>query len=369
MLFLLAKDWLLCCRLCTRRCVGSWTIGRWPAQAQTRRRVLKPLVVIVPVFDEEGVVAVFHEQLLSVLQALDVPSWSVLYVDDGSTDNTPTLLERLAEDDQRVGFLRLTRNFGHQVALTAGLDHVGDRVVITMDGDGQHPPEMIPDMLNLYRAGHELVVTQRMDEGGGLALKRWTSNGFYWLVGKIADSPILRGAADYRLMGPSVVEAITSMREHHRFFRGLIAWSGYKPVILPYVAKPRLGGRSKYTWRKMLKLALDAIFSFSLVPLRLGIFLGMFFLLLAVMEVLYVTSFWIRGLESTLAPGWSSLMFMMLIVGGITMIILSIIGLYVGYIFQEVKRRPVYIVDKIRASSLTTEAAPEDRKNPAQVDT
>ena len=155
---------------------------------------------------------------------------------------------------------------------------------------------------------------------------------------------MIPGAADFRLISRQVVEALRKMPEYHRFLRGMVAWVGYRSVILPYTQQERLGGRSKYTLRKMLKLALDATFSFSLVPLYVGISLGVFFLVLAVIEVIYVLSFWVRGLQSGLAPGWSSLMFILLVVGGILMILMGFIGVYVGYIFQEVKHRPIYIL-------------------------
>ena len=176
------------------------------------------------------------------------------------------------------------------------------------------------------------------------SFKRWTSALFYRLINQIGSTQITPGAADFRLLTRQVVEALCSMPEYHRFLRGMVAWVGYKSVILPYTPPPRMAGKSKYSLGKMLRLSMDAIFSFSLVPLYIGISLGVLMLLLALVEMIYVLSFWVTGNISNLAPGWSSLMFILLMVGGFLMISIGVIGVYIGYIFQEVKGRPVYLV-------------------------
>lgn len=213
-----------------------------------------------------------------------------------------------------------------------------------MDADGQHPPELIPEMIALIRQGYDIVQTQRLDEAQPASFKKWTSALFYRLINLMSGTNILPGAADFRALSRQAVEALKAMPEYHRFLRGMVAWIGYRTVILPYHPRQRLAGRSKYSLRKMLRLAMDAIFSFSLVPLYIGISLGVLFLFLAVLEMAYVLSFWITGRTSNLAPGWSSLMFVLLIIGGTIMVLLGFIGLYIGYIFQEVKRRPVYLL-------------------------
>jgi polyisoprenyl-phosphate glycosyltransferase len=301
------------------------------------------LTVVVPVYNEEAALPTFHTELRAVLEGLRLP-YTILYVDDGSSDATPRQLDDLAESDPRVRALHLSRNFGHQAALTAGLDHAEGDVVITLDGDGQHPPELIPEMLRLHAAGYEIVQTQRLDTAGTSAFKRWTAGLFYALINRVGDTHIQPGAADFRLLSRAAADGLRQMQERHRFLRGMVSWMGFRTIILPYKPTERIAGASKYSLRKMVRLALDATFSFSLAPLWIGLSVGLLFFLLACVEAVYVLSFWVRGQASGLAPGWSSLMFMLLIVGGVLTTLLGFIGVYVGYIFQEVKQRPIYLV-------------------------
>lgn len=303
--------------------------------------------IVVPVYNEDKVLETFHRQLRQVIDKLP-HNFKIYYINDGSSDGTSDLLQKVVETDERVIAVELSRNFGHQAALTAGLDLANGDVVITMDGDGQHPPELIPQMIDLFRAGYDIVLTQRTNDQKLPFFKRQTSILFYRILNQIADTKIAPGTADCRLMSRVVVDAFKQMQEYHRFLRGMIPWMGYKTVILPYSAPERLGGKSKYSLRKMAKLAMDAIFSFSLIPLQVGIALGFLFFILAGIEVVYVLSFWFCGQQSLLTPGWSSLMFMLLLVGGILMVIMGFIGIYVGYIFQEVKHRPIYLVRTIQ---------------------
>lgn len=299
--------------------------------------------IVVPVFNEEETVMRFHEQLRQVIDSLSY-DFKIYYVNDGSTDGTRKILEGLAREDERLVVVELSRNFGHQAALTAGLDLAQAKYVITMDGDGQHPPAMIPEMLQMAEAGYDIVLTQRIDGQGESIFKRWTSHLFYSLMNRVGDTKILPGTADFRLMEKQVVHALREMREYHRLLRGMVAWVGYRSVILPYQLSERLGGQSKYSLRKMIRLGMNAIFSFSLVPLYISLSVGVTFLLLAFAEMVYVLSFWISGQQARLEPGWSSLMFVLLVVGGSLMITVSVIGIYIGYMFQEVKRRPIYLV-------------------------
>jgi len=300
------------------------------------------LAVVVPVFNEQAALPAFHARLTGVLESLP-NAWRLLYVDDGSVDDTPHLLQALSAADERVRVLHLSRNFGHQAALTAGLDHADTELVITLDGDGQHPPELIPEMLRLHAAGYDIVQTQRLDTPGTSAFKRWTAGGFYAFLNRISDTRVEPGAADFRLLSRAAADGLRQMREHHRFLRGMVSWMGFRTVILPYEPAERLAGASKYSLRKMVRLALDAAFSFSLAPLWIGMSVGLVFFLLALAEAAYVVSFWVRGQTEALAPGWSSLMFMLLIVGGVLTTLLGFIGIYVGYIFQETKGRPIYL--------------------------
>ncbi len=311
--------------------------------------------IIVPVYNEEECLPDFHRQLRQVIDSLPY-HFRILYVDDGSGDGTPDLLVSLVARDPRVCLVQLSRNFGHQAALTAGLDRADADFTITMDGDGQHPAALIPEMLRLAESGYDLVLTQRIEQDGLPRFKRRTSSLFYRTINRVGDTNILPGGADFRLLSRPVVDALRKMPEYHRFLRGMVAWMGFRSIILPFEQPLRLAGRSKYSLRKMLRLATDAVFSFSLVPLWIGISVGALFLVLALAEAVYVLSFWISGNTSHLAPGWSSLMFVLLIVGGTLMILLGFTGIYIGYIFQEVKRRPVYLVRAQTASE-----PPEER--------
>ena len=299
--------------------------------------------LVIPVYNESGVVEKTHAHISNAIEGLPY-LFMFYYVDDGSDDGTPDSLKAL--DDPRVHVLEFSRNFGHQAALTAGMEMSQGDIVITMDGDGQHPPEMIKDMIELVIAGYDVVQTQRVDEAQPASFKKWTSGLFYRLINVISGTQVLPGTADFRALSRQAVDALKVMPEYHRFLRGMVSWIGFSTVILPYRPADRISGISKYSTKKMFRLAMDAIFSFSLVPLYIGLSMGGVLLCLALLEMLYVLSFWVTGSTSNLAPGWSSLMFVILIVGGMLMVLLGFIGVYIGYIFQEVKRRPVYLIKK-----------------------
>ena len=301
--------------------------------------------IIVPVFNEAGVIEQIHARIAAVVDALphDV---EIYYVDDGSSDATDAALRALAAQDARIHPLTLSRNFGHQAALTAGLDHAAGDVIISMDGDGQHPPEMLPQMVELVQQGYDVVQAQRIEEDQALSFKKVTSEVFYWLINRISGTPVQPGAADFRALSRQALEALKSMPEYHRFLRGMIGWIGYKTIILPFHEPKRVAGKSKYSLGKMLRLASDAIFSFSLMPLYIGLSAGGVFIILALAQIIYVLVLWLTGQYDKIVPGWSSLMAVLLIASGIIMILLGFIGVYVGYIFQQVKGRPIYLVKK-----------------------
>lgn len=316
----------------------------------TRDHTAPSLDILVPLFNEEQALPKFHTRLTQVIADLSYEI-RILYVDDGSSDGTPALLQKLASEDPRVAFIEFSRNFGHQSALTAGLDHADADIVIMMDGDGQHPPQLIPEMLGQFNAGYDIVLTQRSNDGELSLLKRKNSSLFYSFINLIGHTKIIPGAADFRLVSRRVVEALRQMPEYHRFLRGMVSWVGFRTVILPYTAPVRLAGKPKYSLSKMMKLAMDAIFSFSLLPLQIGLVLGFLFFVLAGLEAAYVLYFWLHGRRELLVPGWSSLMFMILVAGGLLMTLVGLIGIYVGYIFQEVKRRPVYVIQTAQTKS------------------
>lgn len=300
--------------------------------------------LVIPVFNEVGVIEGTHQNLSATLSALPY-SFTIYYVDDGSADGTDASLAAIAAQDSRVRILSLSRNFGHQAALSAGLDHAEGDIVISMDADGQHPPEMLGQMIDLVRQGYDIVQAQRIEEEQAFSFKSVTSGAFYTLINKISGTRIQPGAADFRAMSRQALEGLKSMPEYHRFLRGMIAWMGYKSVILPYHEEKRKAGTSKYSLGKMLRLASDAIFSFSLMPLYIGLSVGGLFLVLAAAQIAYVLFIFVtKPANVYIAPGWSSLMAILLIASGIIMILLGFIGVYVGYIFQQVKGRPVYLL-------------------------
>ncbi len=309
-------------------------------------KAIPAVSIIVPVKNEEEALPKLHRELLDVLHHINT-EWEIIYVNDGSTDKTGEILESFARDDQRVRVIEFTRNFGHQSALMAGLDYAQGRYVITMDGDGQHPPSLIPEFLKKIAEGFDVVQARRVDEEGISWFKKYTSNLFYNTLNMLSGLQLKSGYSDFRCMTREVVEVIRSLHEHRPFLRGLVYWSGFRVVDIPYTARKRLGGKPKYTPVRMFQFAIDAIFSFSLVPMKLSLFIGAFFLLCAIGEMLYGLSFWIKGRAHELEPGWASIIFIILFVGGCLLIMLGIVGLYVGYIYEEVKHRPIYIVRRV----------------------
>ncbi len=307
----------------------------------------KTIDIVIPVYNEEQIIERFYSRLQHALDQLPY-QFQIYFIDDGSKDNTHQILTGIANTDPRVVVVQLSRNFGHQAALTAGLDISSADAVITMDSDGQHPPELLGQLLELYESGYEIVLTKRLSGGQKSWFKRLGTAAFYKIMNFIGDTNIVPGAADFRLLSNDVVEGLKRFREYHRLLRGIVAWMGFRTIILPFEPEERIGGDTKYTKNKMFKLAQDAVFSFSLTPLRIGLSFGILFLTLAIGEMVFVLCIWLRGEQELLVPGWSSLMFVLLLLGGILLLSLGIMGVYMGYIFQEVKRRPLYLIRDIQ---------------------
>ncbi|MCC6860368.1 MAG: glycosyltransferase family 2 protein [Bryobacterales bacterium] len=314
-----------------------------PSPPGESRRECRSIGIVVPVYNEVLGLAELHAELTRVLRDLPCPA-SIWYVDDGSSDGTAALVEQWAAADPRVHLLELSRNFGHQAALTAGMDYVQDDVLVVMDGDGQHPPSLILRMVELYQAGYDVVLTRRADTKGAGIVKKACSNLFYTLINRVCSLRIPPQAADFRLMSRNAALALGSLREYHRFLRGMVSWIGFRQTTLDYTAPLRIAGRTKYSISKMLGLAAHALFSFSKLPLRLCFIAGITLLLLSAAEAIHAAYIFFSPRRGELVPGWSSLMFFIIAIGGVQLIVLGIIGNYIGYVFEEVKRRPVYIV-------------------------
>jgi polyisoprenyl-phosphate glycosyltransferase len=317
------------------------------------------LSIVCPAFNEEDGLSAFHRELLDVLEALNEPShFEILYVDDGSTDGTLELLRQLACGDQRVKYVSLSRNFGQQAALTAGIQHAAGDVVITMDADMQHPPDVIPQLLDEWKRGAQIVNTVRGVDMRLSRFKRWTSKCFYRMMRTISNTEVVEGVADFRLMTRPAVSAFLRMGESHRFVRGMVQWLGFRCATIRYTPNARIAGRSSYTLRSMIGLALTGMLSFSKTPLRLPIYLGLILALAGVGCSLWLTVGVILG---TLANPllWLILAGMNLI-GGVTLLSLGIIGEYVSRIHDEVKGRPLYLLKETgNLQSTVCESVPE----------
>lgn len=301
------------------------------------------LSVVVPVHNEEAALETLHGRLVETLDPLEV-DWELLCVDDGSTDGSAGVLRRLSDGDTRVKVLSLSRNFGHQLAITAGLDFADGDAVVVMDGDLQDPPEVIPDLLAEWRNGFDVVHAVRARREGESWFKRWSARVFYRLLKRATpDLEIVLDAGDFRLMNRRAVLQLRRLREHHRFLRGLSGWVGFRQTVVPYTRAPRHTGTTKYSLRRMMRLGLSAITSFSFVPLQLASVLGMVLAVLsgAVILAVVVLRFVVGA---SFLVGQTTTLLAVLFLGGIQLLAIGVIGEYVGRIYDEVKGRPLYVV-------------------------
>jgi glycosyltransferase involved in cell wall biosynthesis len=316
---------------------------------------MKRIDIVAPVFNEEASLRPFHRELSAVLDRLP-HRFRIILVDDGSQDASPTICAELAQADERVEYLRLSRNFGHQAALTAGLDVADGDAVITMDSDLQHPPSAIPGFVAQWEAGAQLVSGVRARDDGEGALKRVTSRTFYSLLNAVSEIPITPHAPDFRLLDAKVVEAVRGMREQGRFLRGIYSWVGFRQVTVPYHQAQRLGGRSKYSAKMMSRLALAAMLGFSRAPLRLAAIAGAVAATLSFLYGLYAVAQVVVFRQAL--PGWASLAVLISFLSGLQLLTLGIIGEYLGQVLDETKRRPLYLIS---ASSSRLEGATAGR--------
>ena len=308
---------------------------------------LVELVLLVAAHNEDASLPSLHPRLLAVAEALG-SGVRLLYVDDGSRDDTWRLLSGFATArPDRVGVLRLSRNFGKELALTAGLDHMPPgAAVVVLDADGQDPPELVPAMVERWRAGAEVVFGRRTERHGEPWLKRATAAAFYRVINALSDTPIPRDTGDFRLLGPRAVEALRGLRERQRFMKGLFAWVGFRAEALDYERAPRLAGNSKFNYWRLWNLALEGITGFSTVPLRVATYVGLLSALCA-----FAFGVWIvvrTLLWGDPVAGWPSLMVAIALLGGLQLMALGIIGEYLGRLYLEAKQRPLYIVDEAR---------------------
>lgn len=302
---------------------------------------MKRISIVVPVFNEEENIEHFYRAVCKAMEGCDY-AFEIVFVDDGSRDASAWILDRIAAADARVRPLYLARNFGHQVALSCGLDHADGDAVVTMDGDMQHPPALLPELLKKWEEGYEVVQTIRKTTEGVSLLKNWTSSLFYRLMNRLSKVKIQEGGSDFRLLDRCVVESFRLYKERARFIRGMIGAIGYRQAQVSFVAPKRFAGTSKFSVGKMLHFALDGITAYSKLPLRFAFYLG----LAAGLGSMAVTShvLYIKYFTDEAVPGWATITASILLLGGLQLVGIGIIGEYVGRIFEEVKQRPLYLL-------------------------
>jgi glycosyltransferase involved in cell wall biosynthesis len=314
-------------------------------------RSKETLAVVVPAYNESEGLRTFHARLAAVFAGLPELACRVIYIDDGSRDDTWAVIQALAHDDGRVGALRLSRNFGKELALTAGLDHADADAVVVIDADLQDPPELIPEFVAKWREGFDAVFGTRLEREGESWLKRFTAAAFYRVMDRLSSTAIPRDTGDFRLLSRRAVDALRGVRERHRFMKGLFAWVGFRQTALPYRREARSAGTSKFNYWKLWNFALEGITSFSTAPLRIATYIGVVTAFAA-----FASGVWI--VIKTLVwgdpvAGYPSLMAVVLFLGGVQLMALGIIGEYLGRMYMESKARPLYLIDVWRPAETT----------------
>ena len=314
------------------------------------------LTVVVAAYNEAEALPLLHPRIRAVLDGMPDLEGRVLYVDDGSRDATWTMLQQIAAADARVSLLRLSRNFGKEAALTAGLDRVETGAALILDADGQDPPELIPRFVAKWREGYDDVYGTRIEREGEGWLKRATAHAFYRVIGRLSHTPIPADTGDFRLLSPRSLVALRAMRERHRFMKGLFGWIGFNSVAIPYHRDARSAGNSKFNLWRLWNFALEGITSFSTAPLRLATYLGLLTAAVAFLYALWVivkALFW-----GDPVAGWPTMMAVILFLGGVQLIALGMIGEYLGRLYDEAKQRPLYLVDVWEPAAGVSSASP-----------
>lgn len=298
------------------------------------------LSVVVPIMNEEGNIGNLIERVAQSL--VNVPDYELIFVNDGSTDQTLNVIKEFSGKNRKIKYISFSRNFGHQSALRAGIDFAGGDCIVSMDGDLQHPPELIPDMIHKWREGYDIVYTIRKDTAETGLFKRVTSSFFYKLINSLSDVEIDPGSADFRLIDRSVADALKGFKENPVFYRGLVRWLGFKQYALEYVPEKRFWGTTKYSLRKMLKFAITGITSFSIKPLHFSTILGTLMAIVSFLYGMYAVA--MKVFTDQTIPGWTSLLIVVALIGGIQLLMIGVLGEYLGKLFIESKQRPPYLI-------------------------
>lgn len=302
------------------------------------------LSIVIPCFNEEEVIAETMRRLNTFCAELSNLNVELIFVDDGSRDRTRELLKEYAAEDSKLRIIGFARNFGHQIAATAGIDAANGDAVVLIDADLQDPPEVIHQMITKWQEGYDVVYATRTERHGESAFKLATARSFYRLLNQLSDVLIPLDTGDFRLMSKNVVDTLRAMPERDRFIRGMVSWVGFKQIALPYKRAERFAGESKYPLSKMLRFAIDGILSFSTKPLQMSVGMGFICALLSILGIFY--ALYLRLFTNVWVEGWTALMIAVLFIGGIQLISVGILGEYVGRIYNEIKRRPLYVVQE-----------------------
>lgn len=302
------------------------------------------LSIVVPCHNEQENLTPLYEALLAALAS--VKRLEIILVDDGSTDNTLAQIRTMSDSDPRIRYISFTRNFGHQAAIKAGIDVSRGDCVVMLDADLQHPPSLIPDMIAQWESGFRIVYTRRQTNQGYSLLKRLTAKVFYRMMSSFSDVAMTEDSADFRLIDKQVVEVLRPMQDNFLFLRGLLPWMGYPSTVISFAVQPRHAGKTKYSLKKMISLALNGVTSFSVRPLRIASLLGGFISFLAFLYALY--AIYLRLFTTEAVPGWTSVLVAVLFIGGMQLIVIGIIGEYLGKLFMQQKNRPPYILKESR---------------------
>ena len=304
----------------------------------------KTVSIVIPCYNEEEAIAETIRRLLNVCDGGRVANFELIFVDDGSQDRTRKLLRGFAEEDSRIKVIGFARNFGHQIAVTAGIDAARGDAVVLIDADLQDPPEVILEMIEKWREGYDVVYGTRTERPGESAFKLATARSFYRVLNKLSDIPIPLDTGDFRLLSRAVADTLRAMPERDRFLRGMVSWVGFRQIALPYKRAERYAGESKYPLRKMLPFAIDGILSFSTKPLQMSIGLGMMSATIALIGIVYAIA--LRLFTNIWVEGWTALMIAVLFLGGAQLLCVGIVGEYIGRIYNEMKQRPMYVADE-----------------------
>ncbi|WP_141432893.1 glycosyltransferase family 2 protein [Bacillus sp. 03113] len=314
---------------------------------------MRKVTILIPAYNEQEVLYSLHDRLNEVIDQISMYDFEILFVNDGSTDDTLSIIKGIREYDKRISYVDLSRNFGKETAMIAGLDYVDSDAVIIIDADLQDPPELIPEMIKYWEEGYDDVYAKRESRAGETWLKKWTASRYYKILEKVADIPIQRNTGDFRLLDRRCIHALRQLRETQRYTKGMFSWIGFNKKEILYNRDPRAAGTTKWNYLKLMNLAIEGITSFTIAPLRLSAIFGFVVSIAAFCYLIVIVAKTLLLGEAV--QGYPSLMAVILFLGGIQLISLGIIGEYLGRVFNETKRRPLYFVDEYNGEKMKNE--------------